>query len=69
MSGFLICYLCELAGRGPGERFKVPADGPGQARMERHVLEPHPATDLAGVRVPDTRPIDLDLDGGEGGSR
>jgi hypothetical protein len=41
VSGVYICFLCELAGCRGGQRFTVPADDAGQARMRAHVLEPH----------------------------
>jgi hypothetical protein len=62
VSGMLICYLCELAGRPAGDRFKVPASE--RPLMEAHVLEPHLAQRIATVAAHDgSEVVDLPLEG------
>ena len=40
-NGVYICNLCETEGKGPGERFKVPADEIGVALMKQHLRDEH----------------------------
>lgn len=63
MSGRLICFLCELAGRPAGDRFTTADDKAGQSLMEEHVVEPHPAQRLArrGVLADGADFLDLPL--------
>jgi hypothetical protein len=60
----LICYLCELAGRPAGKRFKVAATDAGRVLMEEHVTEPHLAERALGVSFADEL-VDVALPGGD----